>query len=229
VRLLAGVTVNETLPDWVLEAADELEMIDQSPEALRKRLRRGNVQPREQIERALDAFFRIDTLTALRELTLRRMALHAERKLQENRDLDGFSGPTPSAERVLVCVLRGDEAQVLVRRGVHLADRLRGRLIVVHISEPGGGLQPDASRGHQETIKALQLARALGAEVDTLVANSNVSDTLVRFASEVGASHIVLGESTHSWLRELIGGSIVRDVLRQTSDVDVHIVRRAER
>jgi two-component system sensor histidine kinase KdpD len=196
---------------------------------LRKRLRRGNVQPRAQIERALDGFFRIDNLTALRELTLRRMALHTERKLQENRDLDGFAGPTAAAETVLVCVLRGDEAQILVRRGVHLADRLRGRLIVLHISEPGGGLQPDASRGHQETIKALQLARALGAEVHTLEANGNVSATLVRFAREVGASQIVLGETTNSWLRELLGGSIVRDVLRRTSDVDVHIVRRAER
>src|SRR3984893_14969453 len=73
VRLLAGVTVTEPLPDWILEAADELDMVDQSPEGLRERLRRGNVQPRAQVERALDGFFRIDTLTALRELALRRM------------------------------------------------------------------------------------------------------------------------------------------------------------
>jgi two-component system sensor histidine kinase KdpD len=229
VRLLAGVTVTETLPDWVLEASDDLEMVDQTPEALRKRLQRGHVQPKEQVERALDGFFRVGNLTALRELTLRRMAVHAQRKLQESRDLDGYSVPSPSVETVLVCVLRGDEAQVLVRRGVQLADRLRARLIVLHISEPGGGLQPDASRGHQETVKALQLARALGAEVHTLVAEANLSDTLVRFAGDVGASQIVLGESTQSWLRELIGGSIVRDVLRKTRDVDVHIVRRAER
>jgi two-component system sensor histidine kinase KdpD len=229
VSLLAAVTVTETLPDWVLEAADELEMVDQPPDALRKRLRRGNVQPKEQVERALGGFFRVDTLTALRELTLRRMALHAQHKLQERRDVDGFPPPVLSAETVLVCVLRGDEAQTLVRRGVHLADRLRGRLIVLHISEPGRGLQADASRGHQETVKALQLARALGAEVHTLVAYSSVSDTLVPFAKDVHASQIVLGESTRSWLRELFGGSIVRDVLRRTSDVDVHIVRRAER
>jgi two-component system sensor histidine kinase KdpD len=229
IGLLAGVTVTETLPDWVLEAADELEMVDQTPEALRKRLRRGNVQPQEQVERALDGFFRIDTLTALRELTIRRMAVHAERKLQESRDVDGFSVPSLATETVLVCVLRGDEAQSLVRRGVHLADRLGGRLIVVHISEPGGGLQPDASRGHQETVRALQLARALGAEVHTLVAKPNVSEALVRFATEVGASQIVLAESSHSWIRELIGGSIVGDVLRRTKDLDVHVVRRAER
>jgi len=80
IQLLAGVTVTETLPDWVLDAADEVEMIDQSPEALRKRVRRGNVQPRDQIERALDGFFRLDNLAALRELTLRRLADHYEHR-----------------------------------------------------------------------------------------------------------------------------------------------------
>jgi two-component system sensor histidine kinase KdpD len=226
--VLTGVTVTEALPDWVLEAADELEVVDYQPEALRKRLRRGNVQPKAQVESALDGFFRIDNLTALRELTLRRKALHAQHKLLERSDLDGVSLPALSSETVLVCVLHGDEAQALVRRGVHLADRLRGRLIVVHISEPGGGLQADASRGRQETVKALQLARALGAEVHTIIAYSSVADTLVGFATDVGASQIVLGEPTRSWLGELLGGSIVRDVLQRTRDVDVHIVRRAE-
>jgi two-component system sensor histidine kinase KdpD len=228
VQVLTGVTVTEALPDWVLEAADELEVVDYQPEALRKRLRRGNVQPKAQVESALDGFFRLDNLTALRELTLRRKALHAQHKLLERSDLDGVSLPALSSETVLVCVLHGDEAQALVRRGVHLAERLRGRLIVVHISEPGRGLQTDASHRHHEIVKALQLARALGAEVHTLIAYSSVADTLVGFATDVGASQIVLGEPTRSWLGELLGGSIVRDVLQRTRDVDVHIVRRAE-
>jgi two-component system sensor histidine kinase KdpD len=229
VRLLAGVTVSETLPDWVLDAADDLEMVDLTPDALRKRLQRGNIQPREQIDRALDSFFRTETLTALRELTLRRTALHTERKLQEGAEFDTLSvAGTASEETVLVCVLRGDEAQVLVRRGVHLAERLRARLIVLSIGERGGGLYSETS-GHQETMKALQLARALGAEVHSEVADSSVSETLVHFAEGCGASQIVLGESTQSRFGELFGGSIVRDVLRRTKDVDVHIVRRTER
>ena len=100
------------------------------------------------------------------------MVSHAQGKLRETRDVDGLPAPSLSAETVVVCVLRSDDAQVLVLRGMHLADRLRGRLIVLHISEPGGGLRPDGSRGHQETVKALQLARALGAEVYTLGASS---------------------------------------------------------
>jgi K+-sensing histidine kinase KdpD len=115
-----------------------------------------------------------------------------------------------------------------VRRGVHLAHRLRCRLVVLHISEPGATVQPEASGGYQDTVKALQLARALGAEVHTLIAHSGKSDTLVHFALEVGASQIILGEGKRSWLTGLIGDSILRDVLRRTSDVDVHIVRRTE-
>jgi two-component system sensor histidine kinase KdpD len=129
---------------------------------------------------------------------------------------------------VLVGVLPGDAAQALVRRGAHLAERLRGKLIVLQISEPGRGLQAESSRRHHETVKALQLARALGAEVHTVIAFSSVSETLVSFATDVGASQLVLGEHAQSWVRELFGGSILHSVLQHTRDVDVHIVRRAE-
>src|SRR5262249_46367831 len=81
IRLVTGVAVKESLPDWILDSADELELIDQPPEALRKRLRRGPVLPREQVEHALDGYFQVDTLMALRDLTLRRLAEHTRRKL----------------------------------------------------------------------------------------------------------------------------------------------------
>jgi two-component system sensor histidine kinase KdpD len=224
VRLLTGVTVNETLPDWVLEAADELEMVDQTPEALRKRLRHGNVQPREQVQRALDGFFRVDTLTALRELALRRMAEHTEQKLLEHRHRNEADGPAPSGETVLVCVPANDLAQPLVRRGVLLAKRLRARLVVLHVAPSSRTLPADAT-GYQETVRALQLARALGAEVITQPAG-NVAQTLAQYASELGATQIVMGESARSWPRELLQGSVLRDVLRRIKDVDVYIVRR---
>lgn len=216
IQLLAGVTVSETLPDWVLDAADELEMIDQSPEALQKRLRRGHVQPRDQVNRALDGFFRLDTLTALRELTLRRMADHAERKLQAYQVGDLAA---PSCETVLVCVPPNELAQLLVRRGVHLAERLSARLVVLHIGQPGH------SRGHHEAMKALELARALGAQVQTRSA-AHVPDAIVTCAQEIGATQIILGEPGGAWIRELLRGSVVRDVLRRTRNVDVHVVRR---
>jgi two-component system sensor histidine kinase KdpD len=226
IRLLAGVTVNETLPDWVLDAADELEMVDQTPEALRKRLRHGNVQPKEQVQRALDGFFRVETLTALRELALRRMAQHTELKLVEHSHGSGARGPQPSTDTVLVCVTANGLAQPLVRRGVLLAQRLHARLVVLHVAPSNRTLPADGSTGYQETVRALQLARALGAEVITEPAG-NVAETLARFATQLKATQIVLGESTRSWPRELFQGSVLREVLRRIKDVDVYIVRRA--
>jgi len=214
--LLAGVTVTETLPDWVLDAADEVQMIDQSPEGLQKRLRHGNIQPRDQVERALHGFFRLDTLTALRELTLRRTVDHTERKLEASQR--GALAPL-SDETVLVCVPANALAQALVRRGVHLAERLRARLVVLHIAQPGH------SRGHQEAMKALELARALGAEVETRSA-ADVPEAIVACAVAIGATQVVLGEAAGSRVRELVQGSVVRDVLRRTRNVDVHIVAR---
>jgi two-component system, OmpR family, sensor histidine kinase KdpD len=216
VQLLTGVTVTETLPDWVLDAADDVEMIDQLPEALQRRLRHGNIQPRDQIKRALDGFFRLDTLTALRELTLRRMLDHAERK---QAAYDRGSAPSLSGETVLICVPANELAQVLVRRGVHLAEQLRARLVALHIVLPG------QSAGHHEAMKALELARALGAEVETRSA-SDIPAAIVTCAGEVGATQIVLGEPVGSWIRELLRGSVVRDVLRHSRSVDVHVVRR---
>jgi two-component system, OmpR family, sensor histidine kinase KdpD len=216
IQLLAGVSVTETLPDWVLDAADEVDMVDQSPEALRKRIRRGNVQPRDQIDRALDGFFQLDTLTALRELTLRRMTDYNERRL---RDVPHVDLTAPSSETVLVCVPPSDLAQLLVRRGVRLAERLRARLIVLHIAQPGH------SRGHHEAMKALELARALGAEVRTCSA-TNLAQAIVGSAQEAGATQIVLGESDRSWISELLRGSVVRDVLRRSRNVDIQVVRR---
>jgi two-component system sensor histidine kinase KdpD len=110
-------------------------------------------------------------------------------------------------------------AQLLVRRGVHLAERLGARLVVLHITQPG------YSPGHQEAMKALELARALGAEVQTRSA-THVPEVIVACAREVGATQIVLGEPGGSWIKELLQSSVVRDVLRRTRNVDIHVVRR---
>jgi two-component system sensor histidine kinase KdpD len=124
-----------------------------------------------------------------------------------------------SDDTVLVCVPSNELAQLLVNRGVHLAERLRARLVVLHIAQPG------QSQGHQEAMKALELARALGAEVQTR-ASSNLAHAIVACAEEIGATQVVLGEPAGSWIRELLRGSVVRDVLQRTRNIDVHVVRR---
>jgi two-component system sensor histidine kinase KdpD len=221
IRLVTGVAVTETLPDWVLDAADDLEMVDEPPEDLQKRVRRGHVLPAEQIEGALNGYFRIDTLAALRELTVRRLAEHTRRRLHE--PLSESAG----RETVLVCVPPSDQAQAVLRKGVHLADSLQARLVVLHVRQPNQSLDSDQSRGYAEAVKALQLAQAFGAEVHTRGA-PRVPEELVQFAGAIGATQLVLGESSHSRLHELFRGSVLRQVLHETRNVDVHIVRLAK-
>ena len=218
-RVVTGTTVSETLPEWVLDAADEFEMVDASPETVRKRVRRGNVLPPQQVQRALDGYFQTDTLMALRELTLQRVAAHSAREVAN----DGVREPS-TAETVLVWLPATDQAQAILMRGVHLANRLHARLVVLHITSG----QIAANRGYQNAAKALQLARALGAEVQTR-SSRDVAEALVAFATEAGATQLVLGEDApHRWW-DVARRSTLSAVLQRTHDMDVHVVRRAER
>ncbi len=227
VERITGVDVHETVPDWVVDQADEVELIDQSPEALQKRMLHGNIYHKSRVDDALNNFFRKGNLAALRELALRRVAEVTDDKLQQYMRAKGIEGPWPCKETVLVCLPPTDQAQQLVRRGMHLAERLQGRLVVLYIAQPAKGLSHERSRGYQEVQKALRIAGDLGAEVATRQ-STKVADALVTYAQEIEATQIVMGETTRSRLRELFEGSVIREVLRRTKDIDVHIVQRAE-
>ena len=227
IERVTGIHVRESLPDWVLDGADEVELVDQTPEALQKRMLHGNIYPKSRIDDALQNFFRKGNLTALRELALRRVAEKTDDQLQQYMHSRGIEEPWHCAERVLVCVPPTSQAQQLVRRGFRLAERLGGRLVVLHITQPRKKLDPKLSQAYQDVQKALTLAQELGAEVVT-TEGENVAHALAAYANEHNVTQIVMGESTHSWLRELMRGSVVRDVLARTKDVDVHIVQRAD-
>lgn len=224
---ITGIRVRETLPDWVIDDADEIELVDISPEALQKRMLHGNIYPQTRVDDALQHFFREGNLAALRELALRRVLQHTDTRLHKYMRSRGIKGPWHCNETVLVCVPPNEQAQQLVRRGAHLSERLQGRYMVLHVARPGQKLDPKHSRAQQEVQKALQLARELGAEVVTRQ-GENVGEMIAAYANEVNATQIVLGESTRSWLREVLKGSVTREVLQRTKDVDVHIVQRGE-
>jgi len=226
VERITGVTVRETVPDWAVDKADELEMIDQSPEALQKRMLHGNIYPKTRVDDALTNFFRKGNLAALRELTLRRMAENTDDKLQQYMRSKGIEG-WQCKETVLVCIPPTEQASQLVRRGVHLAERLQACLVALYVTQPGKGLNHERSRGYQEAQKAMRLAQELGAEVVTRQGN-RIADVLVDYAKEVHATQIVMGETTRTWVRELFEGSVIREVLRRTQDVDIHIVQRTD-
>lgn len=227
IERVTGIRVRESLPDWVVDGADEVELVDQTPEALQKRMLHGNIYPKSRVDDALNNFFRKGNLTALRELALRRVAEQNEDKLEQYMRSKGIDEPWHCAEKVLVCVPPTCQAQQLVRRGVHLAERLQAALTVLYVTQPAKRLDPKHSRAFQDIQTALQLARELGAEVVT-VEGPNIADTLVAYANKHAVTQIVMGESTRSWLRELLRGSIVREVLDRTKDVDIHIVQRTD-
>jgi two-component system sensor histidine kinase KdpD len=227
IERITGIRVRETLPDWVIDEADEIELADISPEALQKRMLHGNIYPKSRIEDALQHFFRKGNLGALRELALRRVLEHTDTQLHDYMRRQGIEGPWHCNETVLVCVPESEQAQPVVRRGVHLAERLKARFVVLHVSRPGQVLDPKRAQSHQEVRKALHLAQELGAEVIQKEAE-NVADAIVDVAKEVNATQIVMGESNRSWLREILKGSTTREILRRTTDVDVHIVSRSD-
>jgi two-component system sensor histidine kinase KdpD len=227
IEQITGIRVRESLPDWVIDDADEVELVDLSPEALQKRMMHGNIYPTTRVNDALQHFFRKGNLAALRELALRRVLEHTDTQRQAYMHSRGIEGPWHCNETVLVCLPPTDLAQHLIRRGAHLAERLKACFRVLHVVQPSQGLDPNRTRGQQEVQKAMKLARELGAEVVTREA-TNVGDAIAAYAKEVDATQIVLGESRRSLLREVLRGSITRDVLRQTKDVDIHIVQRTD-
>lgn len=227
IERITGVRVRETLPDWVIDDADEVELADISPEALQKRMMHGNIYPVTRVDDALQHFFRKGNLGALRELALRRVLEHTDTQLHDYMRRQGIEGPWHCTETVLVCVPETEQAQQVVRRGAHLAERLKARFVVLHVGRTGQHLDPNRSRAYQEVQKALQLAQELGAEVIHKESN-NVADTIVDVTKELNATQIVMGESTRSWLREILKGSTTREILRRTTDVDIHIVNRSD-
>jgi len=218
---ITGVRVRETFPDQVLDNADEVVVVDLTPEALINRLKRGVVYDLAKVDQALVSFFTSDKLAALRELSLRQTADEVDEHLQaavaENTVLAG-------REVVMVCVtLRADSVR-LVRRGFRLARRFHGDLHVVHVSMEGR-LRPDAERPPLECV--WETARSLGAHTHELSGN-NVATELVEFAAMHRVTFIVLGQSVRSRLEEIMRGSIVTRIMRETRGIDVVIVSDRE-
>ena len=214
VARITGVRVTETLPDQVLDTADEIELIDLSPADLRSRLQDGRIYRADTAARALDGFFREGNLASLREIALRRAAAHVDDDVRSWMRRSGLSGAWPSGERVLALVGPYAQGEAVVRAAKRLADALHAPWVVLHV-ESAASL--DASRS------ALALAEQLGAEIDTRVGEDLL--TTVLEAARVGnATHIVLGRANQSRLRRMIRGSLASALIRRAPDVAVHVV-----
>jgi two-component system sensor histidine kinase KdpD len=221
---LTGVRVRETFPDTMLREADSVVLIDIPPGALRERIAQGRVYAPEKVTGALANFFRTENLVALRALALREVAEQQERA---QPTVDGR--PVPGvAERVMVCVDGRPNSEGLVRRAARLAHLVDGRLYLLAVESDAEPLSAEAAA---TVDRAAALGASLGATV--LRREGQVAATVVAVAREVGATEILLGESHRPRWRELMGQSIIGQVLRDTDGVDILIVAdaraRAER
>jgi two-component system sensor histidine kinase KdpD len=219
---MTGVSVRETVPDWVVDEAEQVELIDMAPEALIQRMKHGNIYPPEQARRALDNFFTVGNLTALRDLALRATAKEVEQKLDAYMRDSKIEGAKAVGERVMVAVDHRPAGKTLIRRGWRTAAALKGELIVVHVDPSEGRRQAQNVEEERQLRANLQLADELGAKVVRL--RGKVSEELIEYALANHVSQLVIGHPTHGRWEEFLHGSVTSDILRKMPCVDVHVI-----
>ncbi len=223
VERITGIVQRETIPDEIVRRADQIELVDMAPEALRRRMAHGNVYPAERIDAALGNYFRVGNLGALRELALLWVADRVDEALDEYRRLHGIERPWETRERVLVALTGAAEGDRLVRRAARMAQRAKGDLIAVHVrSQDGPTSAATEALAHQRT-----LVERLGGTYRDVVGD-DVGKALVDTARRVNATQVVLGATRRSRLAELIRGSVIGRVIRDSGeDIDVHVISQA--
>lgn len=225
VSQITGIAVRETVPDSVVEDADEIKLIDLPPDALLERLREGKVYLAESARAAQSNFFRKGNLTALRELALRRTAEHVDSQVNAYRREQGETKVWAASERILVCIGPSPLSAKLLRAAKRLAVGLRADLIAAYV-ETARSLrlsQPDRER----VMANFRLAESLGAETVTVKAD-NVAQAVVDYARSRNVSKIVIGKTQVPRLREVLFGSVTSDLIRQSGDLDVYVIRGEE-
>ncbi len=222
---VTGVAVRETVPDSILERADQVELVDLPPEELLKRLQEGKVYSPEQSSRAIEGFFRPGNLIALRELALRKTAERVDAQMQLYRQAHNIAETWPVAERLLVAVSSGPAAGQLVRSGRRLAERLRAEWVVVYVETPAEQrlAQPERDRVWQ----TLRLAERLGAETATL-SGERPAEEILKYARRRNVSKIVVGKPLHSRWKDVLFGSVRDELVRGSGGIDVFIISGEE-
>jgi len=218
---ITGIPVWETVPDAMLESANEIELIDLPPDELLQRLKEGKVYLPQQAERAAKNFFRKGNLIALRELALRRTADRVDAQMRDYREDHAIQDVWQVKERMLVCIGPGGSAENLVRASYRLAQLLKAEWIVVYVET--AKLQRLSKEERDSILRTLKLAEELGAETVTL-GSHKLSEEVISYARTRNATRIVLGKPTLSGWKRWMFGSLVDTIVRQASDIDIHVV-----
>jgi two-component system sensor histidine kinase KdpD len=225
VERMTGAQVRERVPDWVVRKANQTELVDSSPEQLRRRMLHGNIYPQDRVQQALTHFFRTDNLIALRELALRFVADETEQELLDHLRRHHAMGMWETTERILVAVTGAPDDDLLMHRAARIAARFRADVAVVHVTG-SDGLAAD----RRPIDKLQELAEDIGASWHDME-DDDPARAIVEFAREHQITQIVIGTSKRSRWRHLTqGGSNVLKVIKAAGDtgVDVHVIARLE-
>src|SRR3984885_3598999 len=221
VAQITRIRVRETVPDSVIERADDIELIDLTPEDLIQRLKEGKVYVPAQAERAVRHYFLPGNLTALRELALRRTAQRVDNQMVDYMRSHAIEGPWPAGERVLVCVQGGPKAIATVRHAKRLADQLRAPWTAISVETTGSARTPVAEQ--DSVVAALRLAQRLGAE-PVLIPGQDVVDSVIDYARTNNVTHLIVGKSDRPGWRQWLMGSITQRLINRAGGINIHVI-----
>lgn len=221
VEAITGVRQRETVPDRVVRDAEQVELVDMTPEALRRRMVHGHIYAPDKVDAALGNYFRLGNLGALRELALLWVADKVDEAMRRYLSDERIAGTWETRERVVVAITGAPSGDHLIRRAARMARRSHGDLIGVHI-RPGTGLREGPN---EELLAHRTLLADLGGTYHETTSD-DVAEGLVAFAGSVRATQIVLGASRRDRLSELVRGSVINRVIRAAGEIDVHVISR---
>jgi two-component system, OmpR family, sensor histidine kinase KdpD len=223
VTQITGIEQRETVPDAVVRAADQIELVDMAPEALRRRMAHGNIYRPERVDTSLANYFRVGNLNALRELALLWVADRVDDELHAYRERYGITKPWETKERVVVALTGAPNGDRLLRRGSRIAARVNGELVGVHVRPVDGLAHSDSERLEQQR----QLLGELNGRYAE-VTGTDIATALVNFARSENASQLILGATRRSRWAELTHGSVINRAIRDAEGIDVHVISTAE-
>ncbi len=224
VQQITGVQVRETVPDWVMQRVDEIVLADLTPQALQKRMQRGDIYPVDRAQRALSHFFRPGNLIALRELALRQVTGVVDRSLDAFLEKDGTQPAHTVRERIGVCVSSNPAAQYLIARGSRMAEAMGGELYVFYI-DVGRDTRPEDQKTLAENIR---FAENLGARV-VRTSGRSIADGVAQLVRENHITQVIFGRSARTGWQRYLYLSAIQRFLRDSPSVDVHIVTQEVR
>ena len=219
VQSLTGITVRETVPDWVLDRADEVVLSDLTPEALTTRMSRGDIYPQERVERALSNFFRRGNLIALREMALQRVTRAVDRTLDDYVQRKKLSGNWQIAERIAVCISANPESRDLIARGARMAEAMDGEFYVLYVE-----METELAQSRRGTLDAnVQFAEGVGAHVVRLKGTS-VPVATADYISKNKITQVIFGRSAVKGWKKYLYYLALQRFMSDAPHVDVHIV-----